>query len=162
MSPILLQRMITVEKISGLIAKKLDSNLFLVDLQVSPDNSIYVEVDSFEGISLDQCVEIHRYIENHLNRDEEDFSLKVSSPGLDQPFKVNQQYRKNIGRELEVVSRDGREFKGILLDAGEKTIQIESEVKESVVGQKKNQRVKEIFTIDFDNIFKARVVISFK
>jgi ribosome maturation factor RimP len=154
--------MIAVEKISEWINEKLDKNMFLVDLQVSADNSISVEIDSYEGISLDQCIDMSRYIEHHLNRDEEDFALKVSSPGLDQYFKVNQQYHKNIGRELEIATLDDQVFRGRLIDAGEKAIQIEVEVKETIGGQKKSQRVKKMSAVDYDNIKKARVVISFK
>jgi ribosome maturation factor RimP len=160
--PYFITEMIAVEKISGWVNEKLDKNMFLVDLKVSADNSISVEIDSYEGISLDHCIEMSRHLENHLDRDEEDFALKVSSPGIDQYFKVNQQYHKNIGRELEIATLDNQEFKGRLVDAGEKAIQVEIEVKENIGGQKKSQRVKKMFSIDYDTIKKARVVISFK
>jgi ribosome maturation factor RimP len=160
--PYFITEMIAIEKISEWISEKLDKNMFLVDLRVSADNSISVEIDSYEGISIDACVEMSRHIESHLNRDEEDFALKVSSPGLGQYFKVKQQYVKNVGRELEIVTLDGKEYKGILKEAGERSISVEIEEKEKIDGQKKSQLVKRDFFIDYENINKARVVISFK
>jgi len=136
--------------------------MFLVDLQVSADNSISVEIDSYEGISIDECIGMSRHIESHLDRDKEDFALKVSSPGVGQYFKVIQQYRKNVGRELEIVTLDGREYKGTLKEAGERSVKVEIEEKDKIVGQKKSQLVKRDFFIEYENINKARVVISFK
>ena len=62
-----------------------------------------------KGITIDQCGEISKLVEASLNREEEDFEIEVSSPGLSEPFKVINQYRKNIGQEVEIVTEDGQQ-----------------------------------------------------
>ena len=106
--------------------------MFLVDVTVSPANMIHVELDCMDGLTIDQCVEISRYIENQLDREEEDFGLEVSSPGIDQYFKVNRQFFKNVGRELMVTTLQNEEVKGKLVEAGENGITMEAMVKEKI------------------------------
>ena len=85
--------MITEKVIRTLIDEKLGgSETYLVDLSVSSSNQIKIELDRMEGVSIDECVAMSRHIESALDRETEDFELQVSSPGLDQPFKVFQQY----------------------------------------------------------------------
>ena len=76
---------------------------FLVDIEVSTDNRIVVEIDHADGVWIEDCVDLSRYIEDHLDRDKEDFELEVGSAGLGQPFKVPQQYVNFIGKEVEVL-----------------------------------------------------------
>jgi ribosome maturation factor RimP len=154
--------MIEQEKIVRLVNEKLQENMFLVDVTVSPANVIHVELDCMDGLTIDQCVEISRYIENQLNRDEEDFGLEVSSPGIDQYFKVNHQFIKNIGRELMVITLQNEELKGKLIEAGESGIKLEVLVKEKTEGGKKNQTVKRTFSFGYTEVKKAKVIISFK
>ena len=87
---------------------------FLVDLQVSPDDKIVVEIDHADGVWINDCEDLSRFIEAHLNRDEEDYELEVGSAGIGQPFKVHQQYVNNIGNEVEVMDQEGHKLKGIL------------------------------------------------
>jgi ribosome maturation factor RimP len=96
--------MIDKTKIADLVAGKLEENMFLVDISVSTNNVIHVEIDCFTGLTIDQCVAFSRHIESGLDRDNQDFELQVSSPGAGQPFKVWEQYRKNIGREVELIT----------------------------------------------------------
>src|SRR5690554_3690461 len=96
------------EKIVQLVNEKLAEGMFLVDIQVSASNAIRVFIDSYDGIDIDHCVAISRHIEHNLDREEEDFELQVSSPGLSEPLKVKEQYIKNIGREMEVDLEGGR------------------------------------------------------
>ena len=84
---------------------------FLVDIEISTDDRIVVEIDHADGVWIEDCVALSRYIEDHLNRDEEDFELEVGSAGLGQPFKVEQQYRNFIGKEVEVLTADGKKVK---------------------------------------------------
>ena len=81
---------------------------FLVDIQISPDDKIVVEIDHADGVWIEDCVELSRYIEDRLSRDEEDYELEVGSAGLGQPFKVPQQYQNFIGKEVEVLDKDGK------------------------------------------------------
>ena len=87
---------------------------FLVDVQLSPDSKIIVEIDHADGVWIEDCVELSRYIEDHLSRDEEDYELEVGSAGLGQPFKVPQQYINFIGKEVEVLDKDRKKVRGIL------------------------------------------------
>ena len=91
-----------------------DKDYFLVDVEVSHDNRVVVEIDHADGVWIEDCVELSRFIEDRLNRDDEDFELEVGSAGLGQPFKVAQQYVNHIGKEVEVLTLDGKKLKGIL------------------------------------------------
>ena len=92
---------------------------FLVDVTVSPDDKIVVEIDHAEGVWIDDCVELSRYIESKLDREEEDYELEVGSAGIGQPFKVLQQYLIHIGKEVEVLTKTGKKLEGVLKEAGE-------------------------------------------
>jgi ribosome maturation factor RimP len=162
LSPILLNRMIDREKILNLVNEKLDESMFLVDVSVNTNNVIHVEIDSFTGLSIDQCVAVSRHIENNLDRESEDFELQVSSPGAGQPFKVKEQYRKNTGRELEVTLKSGAVTKGLLAEANEEEILIETSAKEKPEGSNKKVLVTRTNRVAYDEIEKARVIISFK
>lgn len=155
--------MITKEEIQKLIEDKLkDDNLFLVELQVLPSNVINVELDGYEGVTIQQCVDFSRQIENNLDREEEDFELHVSSPGLDKPLRVYQQYEKNVGREVKVVPLEGNVIKGRLTEVNEKEISIEYSVKKKIEGKKKKETIIEKEIIPFTNIKETTIIISFK
>ncbi len=95
------------------------TDIFLVDLTVSPANDIVVEIDSLGSVDIDSCASLTRAIEAAFDRDVEDYQLEVGSAGLTSPFKVRQQYVKNIGNEVEVLTRDGRKLKGELRSVAE-------------------------------------------
>lgn len=162
MSPILLRRMIEKKKILDLVTEKLENEMFLVDLSVNSNNVIHVEIDSFTGLTIDQCVAISRHIESNLDRETEDFELQVSSPGADQPFKVKEQYIKNIGRQVEITRKDGSTVRGKLTGASKSEITVETSDKEKVEGSNKRVVVARSNQIQLEEIEKARVIISFK
>ena len=116
-----------------------DTDIFLVDITVSASNLIVVEIDSAEGIDIDTCADITRRIESVFDRDVEDYELEVGSAGLTAPFKVRQQYLKNVGNEVEVLTADGRKFTGILQQVdsttGAFTVAVPTKVKHE--GQKR-------------------------
>lgn len=87
---------------------------FLVDVAVSPEDKIVVEIDHAEGVWIDDCVELSRYIESKLDREEEDYELEVGSAGIGQPFKVLQQYLIHIGKEVEILTKEGKKLEGVL------------------------------------------------
>ena len=91
-----------------------DKDYFLVDIEISPDDRIVVEIDHADGVWIEDCVQLSRFIEDNLNRDDEDYELEVGSAGLGQPFKVRQQYLNFIGKEVEVLDADGKKWKGLL------------------------------------------------
>jgi len=160
-SPILLiLKMITKEKIQYLVEEVLSEELFIVDITVGVGNSISVLVDSDTGISIGKCVDISRHIEHSLDRETEDFSLEVSSPGLSSPFKVLRQYLKNIGREVEVVTTGGEKHKGTLKSANSEGFEIEVIVKEKVDGAK--VEIPRLQGYSYDQIKTVKIIISFK
>ena len=91
-----------------------DKDYFLVDIMISPDDKIVVEIDHADGVWIEDCVSLSRYVEERLSRDEEDYELEVGSAGLGQPFKVPQQYVNFVGQEVEVLDGDGKKYKGVL------------------------------------------------
>lgn len=108
------------------------TDIFVVDITVSPANDIVVEIDSPDGIDVDTCAAITRRVEEVFDREVEDYSLEVGSAGLTAPFKVRGQYLKNVGNEVEVLTRDGRKFTGILAeveDDGHFTVEVPTRVK---------------------------------
>lgn len=133
------------------------TGLFLVSVKTGNGNRIAVLADRKEGITIDECVSIHRHIENNLNRDEEDFELQVSSPGLDTPFMVIEQYLKNEGKKVEVTDNDGIKYTGILKNVTEGGFEIEAEVK--VKG--KAREIKEI-SFNFDQVKTTRAILTIK
>lgn len=161
--PILLQaNMVNKAKIEELVKEKLDGKAFLVDVQVSASNVIKVFVDSFDGLTIDRCVEISRHLENSLDREKEDFELQVSSPGLTERFRVKEQYLKNTGREIEVVTADGAKRTGLLKEVKPEFILLETSAREKVEGHKKKQWVVREHQIEYSDIKSAKVIVSFK
>ncbi|MEE3384662.1 MAG: ribosome assembly cofactor RimP [Prevotella sp.] len=114
-----------------------DKEYFLVDVEVSADDKIVVEIDHADGVWIEDCVELSRFIEERLNRDDEDYELEVGSAGLGQPFKVEQQYLNFIGKEVEVLGADGKKVKGVLkaVDGRDFTVSVQEKVK--VEGKKR-------------------------
>lgn len=127
--------------------------VFVTDITVSPDNDIVVEIDSADGVDLDTCADITRKIEAELpSRDEEDYSLEVGSAGITAPFKVVEQYTKNLGKEVEVLTKDGRKVTGVLTgvdgDTSSFTISVPTKVKEPGAKRLTVQDVPEHFKMD--------------
>ncbi|MBQ0057011.1 MAG: ribosome assembly cofactor RimP [Bacteroidales bacterium] len=114
--------MINKQEIIDLVDQYLlasESESFLVDVTVSRDNKIVVEIDNDEAVDIDECVSISQYIDEHMDRDKEDFELEVGSAGLTSPLKTLRQYAKFEGETMEVLMRDGRKLKGTLGAADE-------------------------------------------
>jgi ribosome maturation factor RimP len=163
-SPILLTvfYMITADSVKGYIEEELRRNdLFLIDLTVGSANRIRVVVDSLEGITVDECARLSRIIENKLDRNEEDFDLEVSSPGLNKPLVMPFQYLKNIGRQIEVLTLSDQKIKGTLIYADEKKIEMETETRMKIKGKKKKETIVKRFPVNLNEIRSAKVVITF-
>ncbi|MDR2844123.1 MAG: ribosome assembly cofactor RimP [Candidatus Symbiothrix sp.] len=107
------------------------SEQYLVSVKVEAGNRIVVEVDSDQSISIDDCAALSRFIESRLDREVEDYELEVGSAGISSPFQLLRQYQKNIGREVEVLSKAGKKLTGILHSADEEKIvlSVEKQVK---------------------------------
>ena len=137
------------------------TSMFIVDIKVSADNNIVVELDSDESMDVDTCAEITRIIEEKFDREVEDYELEVGSAGLTSPFKVKRQWKKNIGNEIEVFTRDGKKLTGILVEVSEDTFTIEYPVKVKEEGKKKPVIRAERTTISYENCKRACYLIKF-
>jgi ribosome maturation factor RimP len=154
--------MVDRSKIVELVKEQLDEKMFLVDVEVSSSNVIRVTVDSYDGLTIDRCVEISRYIEKGLDRDREDFELQVSSPGLSGPFKVKEQYMKNAGRQVEITTIRGEKLTGLLKKATSDGMLLETSTQEKMEGHKKKQWIFKEHQLNYDDIKSAKVIITFK
>ncbi|MCD6200437.1 MAG: ribosome assembly cofactor RimP [Bacteroidales bacterium] len=120
-------------------------DFFVVDIRISPSNRVSVFVDRMGGVSIDECAKVSRFIENHLDREKEDFELIVSSPGLDAPFTVYEQYLKNIGKKIKIQLKNGETHLGKLTAMENDAITLEEQVKKrEKQGQAKKNKNKEI------------------
>ena len=115
-----------------------------------------------DSATLRSCVELSRFIESKLNREEEDYELEVGSAGIGQPFKVLQQYYNHIGLEVEVLTKGGRKLSGVLKDADEEKFVVTVQKKVKPEGAKRPQLVEEDETFTYDDIKYTKYLISFK
>lgn len=154
------------ELLSQALAKRPEEELFAVSVSVSPKNEIKVYIDGMKGVGIDTCVEVSRHIEENLDRDAEDFELTVSSAGLDQPFRVAAQYVKNIGREVKVVTTDGRTLKGIIVAADEQGFRLRENLKKKTRASAKKDAFPSEEAVEhefeYGRIKETKIVISFK
>lgn len=145
--------MIDNDKLKATVLKAIEgTGVFLVDIDIKPDNEIVVEVDSNNGVDLDTCADITRKIEAEFDRDKEDYSLEVGSAGLTAPFKVVEQYTKNLGKEVEILTKDGRKITGVLTavdgDTSSFTIEVATKVKEPGAKRPVVQHIPETLKMD--------------
>ena len=155
--------MIQKETVCQIVNKWLEGkDYFLVETTIDPDNKITVEIDHKDGVWIEDCVELSRYIESQLNREAEDYELEVGSAGIGQPFKVLQQYINHIGEAVEVLTNDGRKLTGTLKNADEQhfTLGVQKKVKEE--GAKRPKWVEEELTFGYNEIKYTKYIISFK
>ncbi len=148
--------------VKKLVEEMLDDKMFLVEITVSQRNVINVFVDSYDGLTIEQCISISRHVEHSFDREEEDFELQVSSPGLSEKFKVKEQFYKYTGREIELVTVSDVELQGVIQSATDDEIILETSARELVEGQKKKQLVVKQYHLKYDEIKSAKAVISFK
>lgn len=153
--------MIKKEDITQIVEPYLTgTDLFLVKFSIGKDNLINIYIDGDDGVTIDECVKLSRHIEQNLDRESEDFELRVSSPGTDEPFVNIRQYKKNIGRPVRLTLKDGTKKKGVLESVTEGQVKLKEEVKS------KNKKSKKMITgnsiqISMDDITEAKVIIIF-
>ncbi|NBH90257.1 ribosome assembly cofactor RimP [Parabacteroides distasonis] len=155
--------MIEKNVVSRLVEEKLaSSSNYLVDVVIKPGNLIVVEIDSDEAVSIDDCAELSRHLEEHLDRDVEDYELEVGSAGITSPFKVLRQYVKNIGNEVEMLLKNGSKLTGVLKSADENGVVVSVEKKVKPEGAKRKVTVIEDESYTFDEIKYTKYLIRFK
>ncbi|WP_299175053.1 ribosome assembly cofactor RimP [uncultured Allomuricauda sp.] len=150
------------EKVKSLLSKALEENpsLFLIDFMITNDNTIRVVLDGDEGVNLQDCMNISRAIEHNLDREEEDFSLEVTSAGAASPLELPRQYKKNIGRKLKVRTGE-EELEGNLTQASEESITLEWKAREPKPVGKGKVTVQKKRDIPFSEIHEAKVILKF-
>lgn len=139
-----------------------DKDYFLVDVAVSTDNRIAVEIDHAEGVWIEDCVKLSQYIESKLDRETEDFELEVGSAGIGQPFKVLQQYVNHVGSEVEVLTTEGRKLAGVLKSVDEEHFTVTLTKKVKPEGAKRPIMVEEDETFAYNEIKYTKYLINFK
>jgi len=142
------------EIVKGLIA---GSDIFLVSVKVSGSNKIVIHIDKNGGITIDECAMMHRKIEQCFNRDDEDYELQVSSPGIDTPFIVIEQYFKNEGKRVAVLDNDGKKHTGWLKNVTTGGFELETEIK---VKGKPKETIE--LSFNFDQVKYTKTVLTIK
>ena len=149
--------------VKDLLDQALDQrkDLFLIDFEILSDNTIRVVIDGDKGVLVEDCIYISRAIEHNLDREEQDFSLEVTSCGATSPLQLPRQYNKHIGRNLEVKTVEGDKVEGHLADVSEEDITLKWKTREpKPVGKGKVTVTKEV-NIAYENIKEAKVKIKF-
>ena len=155
--------MIDVNKVKALVEEWLDGKeYFLTDLTITPDDCITVEIDQADGVWIEDCVQLSRFIEDHLSCDDEDYELEVGSAGLGQPFKVLRQWQNHIGKSIEIVTTDGRKLKGILQEADAEGVVLTTRQKVQVEGKKRPVLQDVDVKLNMSDVKSGRYLIDFK
>lgn len=158
-----MQKMIDKTLVYQAVENKISgTEYFIVDIKVTPDNTITVEIDCKDGVDVNFCTTVLRHIESVFDREKEDYALEVGSAGLTSPFKVLKQYQKNIGNEVEVLSKTGLKLSGVLLEADEKRFAIEIEKQIKPEGAKRKITVTEQLEFNYEEVKYTKYNIRFK
>lgn len=133
--------------------------VFLVEIKKLAANDIKVFLDADDGITIEKCTLINKALYKKIEESQlfpdGNFSLEVSSPGVDEPLKLHRQYKKNIGRNVEVIMNDGNKTEGKLSNLNDDSITIEEKK------QKGNKTIINTITIHFNEIKHTKVLITF-
>jgi ribosome maturation factor RimP len=151
--------MIKGENIAKLVEEKLSgTDKFLISVKVNPGNRVVVFIDSDDAVTISDCAELSRFIESQLDRDAEDFELEVSSAGLAHALVIPRQYKKNIGREIKIVLKNGEVKKGIIKDVTDDSFILfeKSTVKEN----KKKRIIENNVSVAFTDVKETKIVIN--
>ncbi|MCC8359882.1 ribosome assembly cofactor RimP [Salinimicrobium sediminilitoris] len=151
------------EKVEKLLQEAFEENnsLFLIELNVNEANHIAVIIDGDEGVSVNDCIAVSRKIEHNLDREEEDFSLDVSSVGVSSPLEMPRQYKKNIGRTLAVTTVDGEKVEGKLTSFEDEKITLKWKAREPKPVGKGKVTVNKEAVLPLEDVKEAKVIITF-
>ena len=150
--------MISKDRVTELALEKIkELGYFLVDVKISATNEIIILFDKDDGVVIDDCLKVSRHIEGNLDRDIEDYQLTVCSPGIDKPFKVKEQYQKNIGREVKIKTTSGDRYKGTLISYNDILV-LETKTKQ----KKKKELLIEKIEIPKGRLKETKLVLKFK
>ncbi len=151
------------EKIKKLITESVGRNpeLFILDMNVSPDKNVQVTIDGYKAVPLSECIRITREVEEQMDREQDDFSLTVTTPDITQWFTDPRQLAKNKGRRLKVHTASGETWEGTLVELDDEKLVLEDKVREpKPVGKGKHTVIKR-YEIPLKEFDKAKVKIQF-
>lgn len=155
--------MIETAKVKEVVEEFLgQGSTYLVDVTVTPGKDIVVTVDDDEYVDVEMCERLHRHIESRFDREEEDYSLEVGSAGITAPFVMPRQYRKNIGEEVEVLTADGKKFRGELVSVSDEGFTVSVTRKEKPEGAKRKIEVTEEIPYKYSQVKYVKKSIIFK
>lgn len=155
--------MIDKNKVNDLVGEWLEGKeYFLVDLGVDNQNKITVEIDHKDGVWIEDCCELSKYIEERLDREVEDYELEVGSAGIGQPFKVLQQYINSVGYDVELMTAEGKKLEGCLKEADEQGFVVIVNEKQKIEGKKRPQIVEAEKCYKYDDVKWVKSIIDFK
>ena len=136
---------------------------YLVDIEMTADDRIVIEIDHADGEWIEDCADLSRFLQEKLGEESGDYELEVGSAGIGQPFKVVQQYRNHIGKEVEVLQQDGQKVLGILKSVGDDdTFVVTTKEKQHVEGKKRPVLVEVDKTFAINGIKSCKYVLNFK
>ena len=138
------------------------SDNYLIDVVINTGNVISIEIDNDNGVSIDDCGALSRYLESKFDREEEEIEVTVGYAGLTSPFKIQRQYQKNIGNEVEVLTKKGIKLSGILKEVSDDNFVVTISKKERAEGAKRKTEVKEDLQFGYDEIKYTKYLIRFK
>ena len=139
------------------------TDFFVVEVTIDQSNNIKITLDSDTQITVDDCADVSRYVEDKLNQSDEDFALEVSSAGLDRPLELLRQYRKHIGEQVSIKFYEGPDIKGTLKNVSDDSIELEYKSREKTDSQKKKTKtITKTEKIPFNIIKSTKVMVSFK
>ena len=150
------------EQVEQLVKAALDENptLFLMDLSIGGDNTIRILLDGDEGVSLQACMEVSRKVEHNLDREENDFSLEVSSCGVGSPLTLPRQFKKNVERKLEVIDSEDKLVQGTLTTVTEDSFTLEWKAREPKPIGKGKVTVTKTREFKYGSFKNAKVIVS--
>ncbi|MCQ2213277.1 MAG: ribosome assembly cofactor RimP [Bacteroidaceae bacterium] len=155
--------MIDKNTVKELVGEWLEGkDYFLVDTTVDEQNKITIEIDHKEGVWIEDCCDLSKYIESKLDREVEDYELEVGSAGIGQPFKVLQQYVNNIGYDVELLTADGKKMEGYLKEADENGFVVVVEEKQKLEGKKRPVKVEVDKAFGYADVKWVKSIIDFK
>ena len=139
-----------------------DNDYFLVDVNMTPDDRIIVEIDHADGVWIEDCADLSRFLQEKLGEQLDDYELEVGSAGIGQPFKVAEQYKNHIGKEVEVLDKQGKKIQGRLKSVDGDTFVVTVKEKQKVEGKKRPVLVDVDHQYDMNNIKYTKYLLSFK
>ena len=155
--------MITKERIKELVEEWLQKgDYFLVDIQMTDDDRIVVEIDCADGVWIEDCASLSRYLQEQLGEEAGDYELEVGSAGLGQPFKVEQQYKNHVGDQVEVIDADGQKITGTLKAVDGREFTVTTQEKQVPEGKKRPVKVDVDKSFAMDSVKSTRYLLNFK